>query len=157
MRKISLTVNEKRLRKLVNLRDQIIFRQNYNPEDYDWRGLKYFERLRRNKFTQLLDEGLVSLYPWTFKTIEFYWFLETYGMDERCYLMGTTDSFDRLYSFRKRCEVCDRSELNYFGVELTGIRRDEKFEDKKAEKVFKFLFSDANEFSLNPPYACYDE
>ena len=78
-------------------------------------------------------------------------------MDERCYLMGTTDSFDRLYLFRKRCEVCDRSELNYFGVELTGIRRDEKFKDKKAEKVFKFLFSDANEFSLNPPYACYDE
>lgn len=41
-------------------------------------------------------------------------------------------------------------------IVIEGIGRDEKFANKEAEDVFKYLFNQADRFYLDPPYCWYD-
>ena len=124
-----------------NRRDQIIFREDYNPAKYAPHGIRYFKNLSRFNLRLLLDEGLFSIYPWP-RYAEYWWFMGKYGGDSQLFLHGFTYS-------EMRAE-------DGFGIMIEGIGRYSPFENKEAEKVFTFLFGDADQFALNPPWTWYD-
>lgn len=54
-----------------DLRDRLIHRVPYNPDYYHYQQIRYFKKLRRHEFRELLDTGTFSLYPWV-KYAEFW-------------------------------------------------------------------------------------
>jgi hypothetical protein len=124
-----------------NKRDQIIFSEEYKPEKYAPYGIRYFKELSRFKLNLLLELGLFSVYPWL-RYAEYWWFMEEYGRDNQLFFHGFTYSEER-------------SDGDY-GIVIEGFGRYSPFENKEAEKVFTFLFKDADQFDLNPPWVWYD-
>lgn len=109
--------------KKINLRDQLLFGENYDSYSYEFRnGKRYFDCLRRHEFRVLVEKKMILIYPYT-KYVEMWWFMEKFGNDNKMYLQGISYYLERGGN-----------------VFLTAIGRDEAFEDKKAMKVFKFLF-----------------
>ncbi|MBR1796574.1 MAG: hypothetical protein IJ757_00950 [Clostridiales bacterium] len=128
----------------INLRDQLIFGEQYNPAAYK-NGLRYFKFLRRHELRLLMDKHIFDPYPWT-RYMEYVWFMERYGNNDELYLHGFVYGPDRKDGFGGR----------QGGISIEGIGRDRKWEDEEAEKVFKFLFGKADQFELDPPYVWYD-
>lgn len=125
-------------------RDEIIFGTPYLEEEYIG-GIRHFEYLRRYQLIELMDKDMFRIYPWL-RYAEYWWFLERFDRDEKLFLHGFTYSKER----------CSKHKKKYSGIILEGIGRDEEFNDKETEKVFKFLFGKANEFRLKPPWAWFD-
>lgn len=121
-------------------RDNLIFKSDYDQDLY-FTGLRYFQKLRRHELRKLLEAGLLTLYPWV-RYAEYWWFLEEFGDDNKLYLHGFTYSKER--------------EKGQDSIVIEGIGRDEKFANKEAEHVFKYLFNQADQFNLDPPYCWYD-
>lgn len=121
-------------------RDAIIFGDGYYEDKYRG-GLRYFKRLGRHEFHQLMDEHLYNPYPWT-RYMEYVWFMEK---DNEIYLHGFVYSPERKHGWGRQC-----------GIAIEGIGRDRPFQNKEDEKVFKYLFAKADQFSLDPPYAWFD-
>ncbi len=121
-------------------RDNLIFKSDYDQDLY-FTGLRYFQKLRRHELRKLLEAGLLTLYPWV-RYAEYWWFLEEFGDDNKLYLHGFTYSKER--------------EKGQDSIVIEGIGRDEKFANKEAEQVFKYLFNQADQFNLDPPYCWYD-
>ena len=135
------------IQELINpadLRDQIIFGEPYNAAAYRG-GLRYFKSLRRHELLQLMENRIYDPYPWT-RYMEYVWFFERYGSDDQLYLHGFVYSPERKDGFEGR----------QGGIAIEGIGRDKVWIDKESEKIFTFLFGDADEFRLNPPYAWFD-
>ena len=131
--------------KTLDKRDKIIFNETYDETAYHG-GLRYFDCLRRNSLRLLLDKKLFNAHPWK-KYLEFIWFMEQLGDDNSLFLHGFVYGADR-----KEALNCSQN-----GIVIEGIGRDSNWEkNDEAKKVFKYLFSDANSFSLNPPLAFYD-
>ena len=128
----------------INRRDQLVFKERYNPEAYK-DGLRYFKALRRHELRLLMDEHIFDPYPWTLY-MEFVWFMEKYGNDDELYLHGFVYGPDRKDGFGGR----------QGGIAIEGIGRDRKWKDEEAMKVFEFLFGNADRFELDPPYVWYD-
>ena len=129
---------------LANKRDQIIFGEEYKQEKYSG-GLRYFRQLRRHEFRELIEERIYDPYLWT-GYLEYVWFMEKYGNDDKLYLHGFVYSPERTeYSNRQG------------GIAIEGIGRDSKWEHgAEAEKIFVRLFGKADQFDLDPPYVWYD-
>ena len=140
----------KTLMTLCDRRDEIIYDESYAPEKYQHMGLRYFKCLRRHELRILLNEKIFDLYPWR-RYMEYYWFLETYGSDDSFFLHGFTYSAERTKDERGRIQRCG-------GIVPEGIGRTRAFskEEAEAKKVFKFLFGNADQFDLNPPWVWYD-
>lgn len=95
-----------------------------------------------------MDKRIFDSHPWI-RYMEFVWFMERYGNDNQLYLHGF------VYGSERKDELGGRQG----GICIEGIGRDKKWDDREAAeavKVFKFLFGEADEFELNPPYAWYD-
>ena len=130
-----------------DLRDQIIFGEKYKSEEYKG-GLRYFTKLRRHELRLLMDKRIFDSHPWI-RYMEFVWFMERYENDNQLYLHGF------VYGPERKDGLGGRQG----GICIEGIGRDNKWDDREtaeAVKVFKFLFGEADEFGLNPPYAWYD-
>ncbi len=129
----------------IDRRDQIIFGENYRKEAYEG-GLRYFEELKRHELRILMEKRLFDTYPWR-KYTEFVWFMEKYGNDDQLFLHGYVQSPDRKDFIRRQG-----------GIIIEGIGRNRVWADdeKEARKVFSFLFRDADQFSLELPWAWYD-
>ena len=129
----------------IDLRDQLIFGERYNPASYR-NGLRYFKALRRHELRLLIDKHIFDPYPWM-KYMEYVWFMWRYGDDDHLYLHGFVYGPDRKDGFANR----------QGGILIEGIGRDRKWrEDEEAENVFKFLFGNADKFELDPPYVWFD-
>ncbi|MBQ9210899.1 MAG: hypothetical protein IJ153_04295 [Clostridia bacterium] len=127
----------------IDQRDKIIFGESYNPATYR-DGLRYFKKLRRHELRLLLDKHIFDPYPWR-KYMEYVWFMEKYGDDDKLYLHGFVYSADRNDAKRQG------------GIVIEGIGRDAAWsKDSEGLKVFKFLFEGADHFELDPPYVWYD-
>ena len=129
--------------KIADQRDRIIFGEEYNEEAYR-NGLRYFGNLRRHELRLLMDMRIFDPYPWT-KYMEYVWFMERYGNDNLLYLHGFVYSPQRTDGFVGRQN----------GISIEGIGRDKKWDEKMPEKVFRFLFEEANQFNVDPPYVLY--
>ncbi len=118
-------------------RDRIIFDSPYLEDEYDG-GVRYFDNLRCDKFRELMRAGMFNPYL-QIKYCEYWWFMEKFDDDDKLYLHGFVYARDR-------------------GGEIViqGIGRDEEFEYEEPEKIFRYLFEDADQFELDPPRAWYD-
>ncbi len=125
-------------------RDQIIFRDGFNEKAYGNAKLRFFEDLRSRELRMLMEDRIFDTYPWP-KYMEFVWFMLNFN-DDLMYLHGFVYHPDR-----KDFLQLERQS----GIIIEGIGRDENFADKKEEKTFKFLFHDADQLSLDPPYCLY--
>ena len=125
------------------IRDLIIFGDD-NSEYIN--GVRYFKKLRRREIRKLLDKKIFDPIPWTLY-MEYIWFMEKYGDDDMLFLHGFVYSPYR-NDYPKR----------QGGIVIEGIGRDRAWDDKNCDeiKVFTFLFKDADQFSIDPPWVYYD-
>ncbi len=123
-------------------RDEIIFGTGYYEKYYQG-GLRHFKHLRLHELRGLMDEKVFDPYPWM-RYMEYVWFVNRYN-DAELYLHGFVYSPTRKSEWGRQ-----------HGITIEGIGRDSPFTDKESEGIFRFLFGNADQFSLEPPYAWYD-
>ena len=78
--------------------------------------------------------------------MDYVWFMEQYGDDNRLYLHGFVYAPEREDGYPSR----------QGGIVFEGIGRESMWEDKEGERDFMRLFGDADQFQIDPPYAWYD-